>query len=58
VKNTKKASKHKLLVVSARTMSDPNTVWNNELDVKMNFNVIVEELKAAGINFNKSLFDT
>jgi hypothetical protein len=55
--NKHNTSKHKqnMVIASTDMMSDGNKVLNNELNVKIDFNALGEELKSLGINFNKSL---
>jgi hypothetical protein len=55
--NKHNTSKHKqnMVIASADMMSGGNKVLNNELNVKIDFNALGEELKSLGINFNKSL---
>ena len=44
-----------MVIASTDMMSDGNKVLDNELNVKIDFNALAEELKVLGINFNKSL---
>ena len=44
-----------MVIASTDMMSDGNKVLDNELNVKIDFHALAEELKVLGINFNKSL---
>ena len=52
-----KSSKYKQIVcLTTIKESGKNTVLNNELNVKFDFVAIANELQAAVISFNKTLF--